>query len=108
MLLGKDINDLDFAVEGDAFLLSTLIALELGGEVINHPQFMTASVIVEDIRIDIATSRKEFYPSYGMLPQVVPGFYIGRLIAKRFFNQCHGFSSLAKTSTIVGSTEWFD
>ena len=73
MLLGKDINDLDFGVEGDAFLLSTLIALELGGEVINHPQFMTASVIAEDIRIDIATSRKEFYPSYGMLPQVVPG-----------------------------------
>ena len=84
VLLGKDINDLDFGVAGDAFVLSSIIALELGGEVINHPQFLTASVIAQDIRIDIATSRKESYPSHGLLPQVAPGSIFDDLSRRDF------------------------
>ena len=34
---------------------------------------MTTSVIAPDIKIDLATSRKETYTGDGMLPQVVPG-----------------------------------
>ena len=73
VILGQDINDLDFGIEGDALSFSRVIARELNGEVIEHPQFMTTSVIAPDIKIDIATSRKETYPGDGILPQVVPG-----------------------------------
>ena len=73
VILGQDINDLDFGIEGDALSFSRVIARELDGEVIDHPQFMTTSVIAPDIKIDLATSRKETYAGYGILPQVVPG-----------------------------------
>ena len=73
VILGQDINDLDFGIEGDALSFSRVIARELNGEVIDHPQFMTTSVIAPDIKIDLATSRKETYTGHGMLPQVVPG-----------------------------------
>ena len=73
VILGQDINDLDFGIEGDALSFSRVVARELDGEVIDHPQFMTTSVITPDIKIDLATSRKETYPSNGILPQVVPG-----------------------------------
>ena len=73
VILGQDINDLDFGIEGDALSFSRVIARELNGEVIDHPQFMTTSVITPDIKIDLATSRKETYPGDGILPQVVPG-----------------------------------
>ena len=73
VILGQDINDLDFGIEGDALSFSRVIARELNGEVIDHPQFMTTSVITPDIKIDLATSRKETYPGNGILPQVVPG-----------------------------------
>ena len=73
VILGQDINDLDFGIEGDALSFSRVIARELDGEVIDHPQFMTTSVIAPDIKIDLATSRKETYTGHGMLPQVVPG-----------------------------------
>lgn len=73
VILGQDINDLDFGIEGDALSFSRVIARELNGEVIDHPQFMTTSVIAPDIKIDLATSRKETYPGDGILPQVVPG-----------------------------------
>ena len=72
-ILGQDINDLDLGIEGNALSFSRLIARELEGEVIDHPQFMTTSVIAPDIKIDLATSRKETYPGDGILPQVVPG-----------------------------------
>ena len=73
VILGQDINDLDFGIEGDALSFSRVIARELDGEVIDHPQFMTTSVIAPDIKIDLATSRKETYAGNGILPQVVPG-----------------------------------
>ena len=73
VILGQDISDLDFGIEGDALSFSRIIAQELDGDVIAHPQFMTTSVIAPDIKIDLATSRKETYTGDGMLPQVVPG-----------------------------------
>ena len=73
VILGQNINDLDFGIEGDALSFSRVIARELDGEVIDHPQFMTTSVIAPDIKIDLATSRKETYAGNGILPQVVPG-----------------------------------
>ena len=48
-ILGQDINDLDLGIEGNALSFSRLIARELEGEVIDHPQFMTTSVIAPDI-----------------------------------------------------------
>ena len=48
VILGQDINDLDFGIEGDALSFSRVIARELNGEVIDHPQFMTTSVITPE------------------------------------------------------------
>ena len=72
VFLGRTIKDLDFAVEGDTLSLARLLATEVGGRLVLHPQFGTASVDAGDARIDLATARCESYPQPGALPQVAP------------------------------------
>jgi len=63
-------NDLDFVLLGDAPALATDVAEELGGKVIVHPRFGTATVEIEGDRVDVVTARKESYRSPGSLPEV--------------------------------------
>src|SRR5215210_5724771 len=69
LLLGHERADLDVVVEGDAIA----IARRLGGELIVHERFGTATVRHAETTIDLATARAETYPRPGALPEVSPG-----------------------------------
>ncbi len=72
MLLGTTIRDLDLVVEGDAAMLAFESVKELGGEVVAHSRFGTATVKLPGQRLDLATARTESYPRPGALPKVAP------------------------------------
>ncbi len=66
-------RDLDIVVEGDGPVLARRLAQALGGSVVEHRRFLTASVDTPTFgRIDVATSRSERYESPGALPRVLP------------------------------------
>jgi tRNA nucleotidyltransferase (CCA-adding enzyme) len=71
ILLGEENFDVDIAVEGDAITLARDLAAALGGRVTPHAKFGTAVVQYGDgERIDVVTTRTEFYDSPGALPTV--------------------------------------
>ena len=72
-LLGRPVADLDFVVEGDGPQLAKEMAAELGGEVIVHSRFGTASVVMAETRVDVVTARRETYSHPAALPDVTPG-----------------------------------
>jgi tRNA nucleotidyltransferase (CCA-adding enzyme) len=67
LLLGLDPLDLDVVVDGP---LTGIAAL--GPPLRAHGQFETATVMLGDLRCDLARSRAETYPWPGALPQVRP------------------------------------
>ena len=71
-LLGLPLKDLDFAVVGDAPALARVLAERVGGRAVVHQRFGTATVSLDDVRIDLVTARRESYPVPGALPQVKP------------------------------------
>jgi tRNA nucleotidyltransferase (CCA-adding enzyme) len=80
LLLGRERADLDLVVEGDAIA----IARRLGGELIVHERFGTATVRHDDTAIDLATARAETYPWPGALPEVRPGTLADDLARRDF------------------------
>jgi tRNA nucleotidyltransferase (CCA-adding enzyme) len=68
LLLGRSRADIDVAVEGGVAKL----AERLGGRQRAHLRFGTATVQVEGLEVDLATTRTETYPSPGALPEVRP------------------------------------
>ena len=73
VLMGRPIRDLDFVVEGDGPKVARGLAEELGGEVLVHARFGTATLVLGDNRIDVVTARRETYPRPAALPVVAPG-----------------------------------
>ncbi|HYS18971.1 MAG TPA: hypothetical protein VET45_18760, partial [Candidatus Binatia bacterium] len=68
-----DRRDLDIVVEGDGPTVARRLAQALGGSVVEHRRFLTASVEIRAFgRIDVATSRSERYEAPGALPRVMP------------------------------------
>jgi len=86
--------DIDLVVEGDAMAFAHNLAIRLKGRVREHREFMTAMMVFpaesvgaqverrrhqihlgapEEIKVDIATARLEFYSEPGALPQVERG-----------------------------------
>ena len=71
LLLNRENRDLDLVVEGDGPHFARLLAAELGGRVRVHEAFMTAVVVDRDeLHIDVATARSEFYRAPAALPEV--------------------------------------
>jgi len=71
LLLGTENLDLDVTVEGDGIFFAEHFAELHGGRVRSHPAFRTAVVVRPDgSKIDIASTRLEFYESPGVLPTV--------------------------------------
>jgi tRNA nucleotidyltransferase (CCA-adding enzyme) len=65
-------GDVDVVVEGDAVAVARGVAARLGGTVVEHTRFLTASVqLTAGGRIDVATARAERYEARGELPHVV-------------------------------------
>ena len=84
VLLDSPIGDLDFVVEGDAPALARDLAAEVGGDVVVHQAFRTATVTLGDDRVDIVTARKEVYAHPGALPTVAPGTIADDLARRDF------------------------
>jgi tRNA nucleotidyltransferase (CCA-adding enzyme) len=71
ILLGEDSFDVDIAVEGDAIAFARALGRSLGGRVTPHEKFGTAVVkYSDDQRVDVVTTRTEFYDAPGALPTV--------------------------------------
>jgi tRNA nucleotidyltransferase (CCA-adding enzyme) len=62
--------DVDVAVEGDGIAFGRALAQALGGRAVPHDKFGTAVVLHEGGRVDVATTRTEFYDAPGALPAV--------------------------------------
>ncbi len=67
-----DPRDFDVVIEGDGLAVARALAAALGGTVVEHARFLTASVRADNRRIDVATARAERYDVRGALPRVVP------------------------------------
>jgi len=71
ILLGEESFDVDIAVEGDAIEFARSLASALEGRVTPHQKFGTAVVLYgDDERVDVVTTRTEFYDAPGALPTV--------------------------------------
>jgi tRNA nucleotidyltransferase (CCA-adding enzyme) len=71
ILLGEENFDVDIAVEGDAIAFARSLARTLGGRVTTHEKFGTAVVsYANGERVDVVTTRTEFYDAPGALPAV--------------------------------------
>jgi len=69
LLIGADITDYDLVAESGVAELATGLA----HDALIHERFGTAELVVDGIRIDIATARRESYAHPGALPDVEPG-----------------------------------
>ena len=84
VLLEASINDLDFVLEGDAPNLASVLARELGWDLVVHDRFGTATVSHYDCHIDLVTARHEVYAAPGALPEVSPGTIYDDLARRDF------------------------
>jgi tRNA nucleotidyltransferase (CCA-adding enzyme) len=71
LLLGVKNLDMDVTVEGDGIFFAERFAVYHGCRVRCHPKFGTAVVIFPDgTKVDVASTRLEYYESPGVLPTV--------------------------------------
>lgn len=71
LLLGVENLDLDLTVEGDGIFFAERFAAAQGGRVRSHPIFGTAVLVLPDgSKLDVASTRLEYYDSPGVLPTV--------------------------------------
>lgn len=66
-------EDWDIAIEQDGMAFARKLAVALQGELVLHPKFLTATIHWAEGQIDVATLRKETYPTSGSLPVVEKG-----------------------------------
>ena len=71
LLLGQENMDVDVTVDGDGILFAETFAAEFGCRVKSHQKFGTAVIVFADgYKIDVASTRLEYYVSPGALPTV--------------------------------------
>lgn len=71
LLLGLANCDIDVTVEGDGILFAETFAAANGCRVKSHQKFGTATIVLENgSKIDVASTRLEYYDSPGVLPTV--------------------------------------
>ncbi len=71
LLLWIENEDVDVTVEGDGILFAETFAAEFGCRCKGHEKFGTAVIIFPDgFKIDVASTRLEYYASPGALPTV--------------------------------------
>ena len=80
LLLGRDVDDLDVAIEGDADALADLPGFSREREGF----FLTGRLETGEAKIDVAQTRAESYERPGALPEVRPAS-IGEDLARRDF-----------------------
>ncbi|MDQ7082828.1 MAG: hypothetical protein Q9N34_07680 [Aquificota bacterium] len=70
MILGREVKDVDFVVEGDAVDLAKRVAERFGADLHPFPEFGTAHLKVGNFKLEFATARRETYPRPGSYPKV--------------------------------------
>jgi tRNA nucleotidyltransferase (CCA-adding enzyme) len=71
LLLGVANFDIDVTVEGDGILFAEIFATSYGCRVKSHEKFGTAAIVFSNgTKIDVASTRLEYYDSPGVLPTV--------------------------------------
>jgi tRNA nucleotidyltransferase (CCA-adding enzyme) len=85
LLLGRDPHELDLVVEGDAVPVARRAAARLGGDVVVHDRFGTATVRGGGVAFDLASARRERYERPGALPEVELGAPLEDDLARRDF-----------------------
>jgi len=96
-LLGIErVTDLDVVVEGDGIAFAKSVATMLGGDLVSHAQFGTATIMLPGqgasrrrasvlvIRLDMASCRKETYAKPAAYPKVQPGTMREDLLRRDF------------------------
>jgi tRNA nucleotidyltransferase (CCA-adding enzyme) len=74
LLLGIENLDIDVTVEGDGVFFAKCFAERYDARVRSHEKFGTAVLILSDgMKIDVASTRLEYYESPGVLPTVERG-----------------------------------
>jgi tRNA nucleotidyltransferase (CCA-adding enzyme) len=85
-VLGRQVREIDLAIVGDAHGFAASLAGALGGVGTRHDAFGTATVLGSgDLRVDLATARRERYPFPGALPLVEPTEELAEDLARRDF-----------------------
>ena len=84
-MLGNVPRELDFVVVGDAVPVARRAAERLGGEVLVHERFGTATVRADATTFDVVSARTETYERPGALPDVRPGASIEEDLERRDF-----------------------
>jgi len=71
LLLGEENLDIDITVEGDGIRFASLFSERHGCRVKSHEKFGTAVILLpDDLKVDVASTRMEYYDSPGVLPTV--------------------------------------
>jgi tRNA nucleotidyltransferase (CCA-adding enzyme) len=70
LLRGEENLDIDIVIEGDGILFAKAFGEKLNAKVKTHQKFGTAQVIVDELKLDIATARTEYYETPAALPKV--------------------------------------
>jgi len=85
LILRKRNFDFDFVVTNDGIKFAKALAEKLNGKCVIHEKFNTALIILQDnTRLDIATSRFEYYKTPGALPTVAKGHLYHDLYRRDF------------------------
>ncbi len=93
LLLGEPVSDIDIAVEGDGIEFARELAARLGGRVRAHQKFQTAVIVAGrpgdqaagvTLRVDVASTRTEFYDYPAALPKVEHATIRGDLARRDF------------------------
>ncbi len=70
LLLRRPSRDLDFVSETPAKTLGAALQRRLGGNLTCHDVFLTCTLTLPDLTLDLATARSEVYTRPGALPRV--------------------------------------
>jgi tRNA nucleotidyltransferase (CCA-adding enzyme) len=86
LLRGSAPVDLDFVVQGNAHGTARELAAGLGGQVVDHERFGTATIRAPALAlpINLATARRETYERPGALPTVEPAGILDDLMRRDF------------------------
>ena len=85
LLLGLQTIDVDIVVEGQGIHFARSLADRLHAKVRCHERFGTATLSLPDqLRVDIATARTEFYERPAALPRVSPGSIRDDMVRRDF------------------------
>lgn len=85
LLLGRPLRDLDAVLEQrDVQNVARQVRAALGGQLVCHEAFLTCTLTLPNVTLDLTTARTERYTRPGALPTVTPGTLAADLFRRDF------------------------